>query len=204
MVCNPSNRYLLCCVAFKNICKLYHSLGLILDLACLTHNYVSAICLNKCRFILLLLLLYGILLYDFGKYHFPSYFDRHLVCLQLLVIRKKGWKAWSCIHTGIFSFVRCCHCLSQSLIQLLPSKQCTRMFISKASRSIKCCLHYVAGSDISVFSLHWLPLRFWPRLAILVTCVCLFFSYEMCVHILSPSFNIVFHCCLFLGCFYVV
>lgn len=92
MVCNPSNRYILCCIAFKNICKLYHSLGLILDLACLTQNCVSAICFNKCRFILLLLLLYGILLYDFGKFHFPSYFDGHLVCLQLLVIRKKGEK----------------------------------------------------------------------------------------------------------------
>ena len=104
---------------------------------------------------------------------------------------------WSCIHTGIFSFVRCCHCLLQNLTHLLPSKQCARMFISKASHSIKCCLNYVAGSEISVFSFHWLSLRFWPRLAIPVTCVCMcvcFFLWNVC----SCSQPILQYCVLLL------
>lgn len=81
---------MLCC--FKNICKLYHSLGVILNLACFTKDCVSELCLNKCRFILSLLLLYGILLYEFGKFHFPFHSDGHLVCLQLLASRNRDEK----------------------------------------------------------------------------------------------------------------
>lgn len=60
---------MLCC--FKNTQKFYHTLSLILNLACFTQYPVSeSIHINTHRFILLLLLLYGILLHEFGKFHF--------------------------------------------------------------------------------------------------------------------------------------
>lgn len=136
---------MLCC--FKNICKLYHSLGLILDLGLLDSKLCILICLNKCSFSLLLLLLYGVLLYDFGKFHFPFYFDGHLVCLQLLVIRNKGGKH-GIVYIQAFSVFQMLPLLFTESYPLTSQQKCARIFISKASHSIKCCLNYAAGSEI--------------------------------------------------------
>ena len=181
---------MLCC--FKNICKLYHSLGLILNLACFTKDCVSDSILTNVG---LFYRFYCSMVFCFMNLaNFISHstlMDIQFVSnFQLVETGMKSTQLYTYTH---FQFCQMMPLCFTELYQFTSQGTVCRDVYPRSLCSIvfKTVLQEVWYFNVFI---SLITTEILTPLAMRVTCVC-FLSYEMCVHILCLSSSIVFFCC---------